>query len=227
MRAMVQSLERSFGVDSKPVVVLLTILLGVAGLYTVTIPATLVSDQLLYPTYLLYHIQVFAYVNCLRKKKKYIPGTQLECKHHMDDDSTASITLYNEITTLDGYDVEPTPDVPPRRQSLFHSGYIIIDDDDVLPPTPPMRRESIKKDLMEVPALPSLPTNISPVPPPLSPPPPQKIRAISETIPKDVMSQTPVTVPFHSMLPPPLVPSPPATPQNAEVSLIIDTPPST
>ena len=46
MRSMVQSLERSFGVESEPVVVLLTILLGVAGLYTVTIPTTIVSDKL-------------------------------------------------------------------------------------------------------------------------------------------------------------------------------------
>jgi len=47
MSSMVQSLERSFGIESGPVVVLLTILLGVAGLYTVTIPASIVSDKLL------------------------------------------------------------------------------------------------------------------------------------------------------------------------------------
>jgi len=46
MSSMVQSLERSFGVESEPVVILITILIGVAGLYMVTIPATIVSNRI-------------------------------------------------------------------------------------------------------------------------------------------------------------------------------------
>ncbi|XP_065887444.1 uncharacterized protein [Dysidea avara] len=217
MRSMVQSLERSFGVESEPVVVLLTILLGVAGLYTVTIPTTI----------------VIAYINC--KRKKLIPGTHIECKHHMEDDSTDSTTLHNEMTAMDGYDdVELIPDVPPRRQSLFYKNLVVIDEDDkdvVTAPVPPTRRESIKPDIIEIPALPSLPAKIGPVPPALAPPLPplQRKRTTPTTISEDIMSQTPPTsetVPLHEILPPPLVPSPPATPQNNNVSLIIDTPPS-
>jgi len=149
----------------------------------------------------------------------------------MDYDSTDSTTLLKEMVAMDNYDdVEVIPAVPPRRQSLFYKDFVVIDDEDgkdVVTPIPPARRESIKQDLMEVPALPSLPAKIGPVPPPLAPPPPPLNRnSVMPTIPKDVISQTPPTSDLHEILPPPLIPSPPVIPQNKNVSLIVDTPPS-
>jgi len=148
----------------------------------------------------------------------------------MDDDSTDSTTLLKEMVAMDNYDdVEVIPAVPQRRQSLFYKDFVFTDDEDdkdVVTPIPPTRRESIKHDLMEVPAPPSLPAKIGPVPPPLAPPPPPLNRNRVWAIPEDVISRTPPTSDLHEILPPPLIPSLPATPQNKNVSLIVDTPPS-
>lgn len=61
-KRLIQSIQKSFGVYSEPVAILLAILVGVASLYVLLIPATIVNMfYFTYPLIYLHSLQITAY----------------------------------------------------------------------------------------------------------------------------------------------------------------------